>query len=129
MARYKGKDAVIQAGANDIGEVESFDITISVNQIDADVIGIDWTSVEAGKFTAQGSVNCLRDPGDAGQTAFAVGAIVAMTFLMEGNTSGLSTITGDFLVTEVQSSVAANDLVKDVYNFRNNGAVTVGTIA
>lgn len=129
MARYKGKDAAIQAGANDIGEVESYDISISVNQIDADVIGIDWTSVEAGKFTGQGSLNCIRDPGDAGQTAFAVGAIVTMSFFPEGNTTGRSSITGDFLVTEVQTSIAANDLVKDVYNFRNNGAVTIGTVA
>lgn len=129
MARYKGKDASITAGGNVVGEVESFELNTSINQIDADVIGIDWTSVECGKKTATGSINVIRDPADTGQTALAVGDIVALVLYPEGNTTGLTEITGNFLITEVSTSIAASDLVKDVYNFRNHGAVTEGAVA
>jgi hypothetical protein len=129
MARYKGKDGAISAGGGAIGEVESFDLNITVNQIDADVIGEDWTAVCGGKKTATGTVNVLRDPADAGQTALVVGSSVAMILYPEGNTTGLSEITGNFLVTEKAMTVPAGDLVKDVYSIRNDGAITEGTVS
>lgn len=129
MARHKGKDGAISAGGSPIGEVESFDLNITVNQIDADVIGEDWTAVCGGKKTATGTVNVLRDPADAGQTALAVGTSVAMILYPEGNTTGLSEITGNFLVTEKAMTVPAGDLVKDVYSVRNDGAITEGTVS
>lgn len=129
MARYKGKDGALTADSNDVGEVESFDVELSIQELAADVMGSDWSSVEAGLKTASGSATVLSDSNDVGQAALVEGAIVAMVLYPEGNTSGLEQISGDFLITSVSRSTSVNDLVKRTISFRNNGAVTVGDIA
>ena len=129
MARHKGKDGAIQVGGVDIGEVEGFDLEVTINEIDANVIGQDWTDVCGGQKSASGTINVLRDPNDAGQAALAVGATPQLTLYPEGDTSGLTEISGTFLVTSRSKSVNVGDLVKNTYNIRNKGEVTEGTIA
>ena len=129
MARFKGKDGAAEVGSTVIGEIESFDIELSVNEIETNVMGEDWTAICAGQKSASGSLNVLRDPGDAGQTALELGTDVTLTLYTEGNTTGLTEITGTFLVTSVGNSVAVGDVVKTTYNIRNNGAVTIGTVS
>ncbi len=124
MARYKGHDGAIDAGGASVGEIESFDITTSVAELDANVMGSDWTDVESGQLSASGSINVLRDRADTGQTALDVGATVALTLYPEGNTTGLTQLSGNFLITERGISTSVGDLVKTTYSVRNKGAVT-----
>jgi hypothetical protein len=128
MARHKGYSGSVEVDANTVNEVESFDFTISVNEMAADVIGTNWTDVEGGKLSASGSVSVLTDPSDTGQTAMVVGATVAMTLYPEGNSAGLEQISGNFLVTERTGSVSAGDLVKSTYQVKNQGTVTLGSV-
>lgn len=128
MARYKGKDGSITVGAATVGEVESFDLEISVNELDANVMGSDWTDVEAGQSSASGSIAVLTDPGDAGQTALVVGTSVALVLFPTSNTTGLKSYSGNFLITSTGRSTSVGDLVKTTYGFRNKGAVTEATI-
>lgn len=128
MARYKGKDGSITVGGTSVGEVESFDLEISVNELDANVMGSDWTDVEAGQSSASGSISVLTDPSDAGQTALAVGATAALVLYPTSNTTGLKSYTGNFLVTSVGRTTSVGDLVKTSYNIRNKGAVTEAVI-
>lgn len=129
MARYKGHEGAVTIGANAVGEVESFDLEDSVNELDANVMGSGWTDVCAGQRSMSGSISVLRDPNDAGQTALTAGAEVTANLYPESNTTGRTEVTGTFLVTSVSLSVAVGDLVKDVYNIRNQGTVTIGTVA
>lgn len=130
MTRYKGKDGAIQVGGVDIGEVESYDYTVTINELDANVIGTDFTGVCGGQKSAAGSIAVLRDPNDAGQIALSVGSEVALTLFPEGGTTGLTEFDCPLaLITETGVSVSVGDLVKTTYSFRNNGEFTDGTVA
>lgn len=124
MPRYKGHEGAIEVGASPVGEVESFDITTTVAEQDANVMGSDWTDVEGGQLSASGSINVLRDRSDAGQAALVVGATVTLTLFPEGDTTALTSLSGDFLVTERGITTSVGDLVKTSYSVRNKGAVT-----
>lgn len=129
MARYKGKDGAVQVGGTDIAEVESFDLTDTANEMEADILGQDWTDAEGGKRTMTGTINLIYDPGGAQQSALIPGATVSLTLFPVGNTTGLEEISGDFLVTERGRNTVANDLVKSTVTVRNKGTVTFGTVA
>lgn len=129
MARYKGKDGAIEVGGTAVGEVESFDLELTVNEIDANVMGQDWTDVESGQQSASGSISVLTDPADAQQTALTQGATVALTLFPTGETTGLIQLDGNFMVTSVGFSTSVGDLVKTSYNVRNKGAVTRSAVA
>ena len=45
MSRHKGKDGAISVAGVEIGEVESYDYEITVNEIDANVMQSDATGV------------------------------------------------------------------------------------
>ncbi len=129
MARYKGKDGAATAGANSIGEIESFDVSLTAQELGADVMGNDWSQIEVGLKSASGTMSVLRDPADSGQTAISIGSTVAMVLYPMGNTTGLTEISGNFVVTEEGISTQVNDLVKTSYSFRNSGEVTLGTVS
>jgi len=130
MARYKGKNGALQIGATDVAEMESFDIEMSVNEIDANVMnGAGWSDVCAGLKSASGSVSALTDPADPGQALFVEGDIVAATFYPTGNTTGLLTLAGNIMITSVGYTTAVGDLVKTTYNFRNSGEITRSVVA
>lgn len=129
MARYKGKDGAIQVGAVEVGEVESFDFEITVNELDANVMGSDWTGVDGGQKSMSGSISVLRDPNDAGQTALGAGDKVTLTLFPEGDTTGLTEVSGSCLITSKGVSTQVGDQVKTSYNFRNDGAITEGTVS
>lgn len=128
MARHKGHEGAIMVGADPVGEIESFDLTVSGAELDANVMGTDWTDAEGGQKSATGTINVLTDPTDLGQTALTVNATVALTLYPEGNTTGLEEITGNFLVTEKGRSTSVGDLVKTTWSVRNKGAITEGAV-
>jgi len=129
MARYKGKDGAIQVGAASVGEVESFDVELTVNEIDANVMGNDFTDVCPGQKSVSGSLSVLTDPADPGQAPLIEGDTVALTLFPTGNTTGLLELSGDAMITSVGYSTSVGDLVKTSYNFRNQGDWQRGTVA
>jgi len=128
MARYKGHEGAGKVGSDSIGEVEGFDLEHSVMELDANVQGSSWTDVEAGQASMSGTINVLRDPADAGQAALVVGTSVTLSLYPEGETTSLTEITGDFLVTGRSYSSTVGDLVKDSLTIRNKGAITIGSV-
>jgi hypothetical protein len=129
MARYKGKDGAIEAATEDVGEIESFDLEFTTNEMDANVMSSDFTGVEGGQVTVTGSISVLTDPADAGQSALVVGEKVALILYPTSNTTGNKSVNGTFLITSKGTSTSVGDLVKTNYNVRNDGAVTEPTIA
>jgi hypothetical protein len=129
MAKYKGKDGAILVGVASVGEMESFDIETTINELEANIMGSDFTDVCGGQKSATGSISVLTDPADAGQALLSVGSEVTLTLYPVGNTTGLIEIGGNFLVTSMGLTTAVGDLVKTSFNFRNQGAFTIGSVA
>ena len=128
MTRYKGKDGAISVGSVEIGEVESYDYEITTNELDANTMGNDWTDVDDGQKSMSGSIAVLRDPNDSGQIALVVGDKVDLHLFPEGNTTGLTEVEGQVMITSVGVNVSVGDQVKTSYGFRNAGAITEGTV-
>lgn len=128
MARYKGHNGAIEVGAVPVGEIESFDIEINVVEMDANVMGQQWTDVEAGQKSATGSITVLRDRANTGQAALVVGTEVTLTLFTEGDVVGLTQFVGSFLLTSVGVSVSVGDIVKSTYSIRNSGTITESAI-
>lgn len=129
MARFKGKDGAIEVGGVSVGEIESFDVEISINEIEANVMGSDWTDVCGGQKSASGSISVLTDPTDAGQAVLESGAEVNLTLFPTGATTGLIQLSGLALITSDGISTSVGDLVKTSYNFRNKGEWTRDVVA
>jgi hypothetical protein len=129
MATYAGHKGVVQVGSDVVGEVESFDLEVSTNELERNVLGNDWTDVAGGQKTATGTINCIADSGDTAQSALVEGATVSLTLQTEGATTGLEEITFSALVTSSSRSADAGDFVKRTFSFRNKGTVTFGTVS
>lgn len=129
MARYKGHDGAVQIGAAAVGEIESFDVELSVNELDANVMGTGWTDVCDGLKSASGSIAVLTDPADPGQALLIEGSTVDLTLFPTGMTTGLMTLTGNAMISSVGISTSVGDLVKTSYSFRNKGAWSRSVVA
>lgn len=129
MARYVGKNGAIEVGAVSIGEVTSFDYEKSINTIQSGVMGNAGTGVDAGQYTYTGSISVLTDPSDAGQTALSAGTKVTLTLYPEGNTTGLSQVTGSFLISSVGKTTTVGSNVETSYSFESDGDVTESAVA
>jgi hypothetical protein len=129
MPRYKGHSGDISIGGTSVGEVESFDLETSAEVLNANVMGATWKGVESGQMSATGSVSVLRDPTDGGQAAMLVGTKVSAILYPESNTTGLTMLSGTFLITSSAISVSVGDLVKETFSLESDGVVTVGTVA
>ncbi len=71
----------------------------------------------------------LHDPSDAQQNALVSGATVTCVFYPAGNTTGLKSISGDFVVTSVAHTTSVGDVVKSSVSVMNQGTVTTATIS
>lgn len=129
MARYQGYNGYAEVGSSAIGERVSFNIELSVAENDGSTQGSAWTSVDAGQKSASGTIEVHFDHDDSGQTALTVGSVVALTLFPTGETTGHTSISGNFLVTSVGTESSAGDNVKRSYSVRNVGTVTIATIA
>lgn len=129
MARYKGHNGDVSVGGDSVGERISFDIELTSNTADASTMGTGWTDTDGLQNSATGTLEVFYDPSDTAQAAMTVGATVACIFYPAGNTTGLQTLTGNFLIERVGHAVSVGDLVKTSYSLRNKGAITLGTVA
>lgn len=129
MARYKGKDGDVTVGGTSVGERISFSVELTANTADASTQGNDWTDTDGLQNSGQGELEVFYDPGDVQQTAITVGSTITCVFFPGGDTSGLTSISADWLVERVGTSSPVNDLVKNTYTIRNKGTVTIATIA
>ncbi len=128
MARYKGHNGSVTVGVATVGEIKSFDVTISASELDGSIMGSDWAGIETGQKSASGTINVLHDPNDAQQNSLATGSTVELHLYPAGNTSGLQEITGNFVVTSQSMQSNVNDLVQSTYEVKNVGSVTIGNI-
>lgn len=124
MANFKGKDGTVRAGGQVVGEVKSWDITETANEVDASKMGSDWTSVQSTQLSWAGSLSLFWDPADTGQLQMGIGTLVTLDLYPRGNTATLQRYTGQALITSVGRPQAFNGLVELNVEFTGNGTLT-----
>jgi hypothetical protein len=126
MARYKGKDGSVTVGGTEVSQRVSFELELSTEELDANEQGSDWTDVESGQSSASLSLEVNYDPASH---TFAPGDEIAVVLYPAGDSTGLSSFTGTFMVTSVGIPSGVGDLVKNTIQARNKGAVVRATVS
>lgn len=129
MTVTKGKEGVVKAADEVIGELKSFSITETANEVDTSTMNSDWTGVDSTQKSWKGKAVVFWDANDAGQTALVNGSKVELTMYPGGETTGLSEWTGTVLVTSVETPASHDNLIEQTFEFTGDGALTKGTLA
>lgn len=128
MATHKGKEGVVKVGTNVVGEVKSFSLEVTANEVDTSTLGSDWTGTDSTQNSWSGSVDMFYDPADSGQGGIVVGSKVTLELYYEGETSTTDYDTGSALVTSVSRTQSFDGMVEMSFNFRGDGALTTSTV-
>ena len=134
MATYKGKEGsvsvgTVPAGGVVVGELRSFDLTISANTTDASRMGDAWTREESTQNKWSASLEMFWDSADAGQDALLIGERVTLNLFPRGNTTGSDVVyTGIATVTEIGQKQAHDGLIERTISVSGYGALTEGTM-
>jgi hypothetical protein len=129
MATHKGKEGVVKVGTNVVGEVKSFELEITANEVDTSVMGTDWTGVDSTQNSWSGTMEMFYDPADNGQGGVSVGDKVTLALYYEGQGTGLDYDSGTALITSVNRSQSFDGMVNQTVAFTGDGALTTATVA
>lgn len=129
MATHKGKEGVIKIGTQVVGEVKSFDLTVTANEVDTSTMGSNWTGVDSTQNSWSASIAMFWDPDDAGQDLIVIGTKVAAKLYPQGSTTGLVEHSGSALVTEVGEAQAHDNIVERTVKLKGDGALTTAAVA
>jgi hypothetical protein len=129
MARKTGTNGYLTAEGAEVGQRISFNLTLTVAELEANTQGATWTDADAGLKSAKGDVEVFYDPADTGQDHLVVGAIVSLELFPSGNSTGNEKIAGEFLVTEVGLPSQVGELIKKTITVVNKGTVAITTVA
>jgi len=89
MPTYTGNDGVVMSGATAVGNVRSFELNITGDEIDTPSMGDSARVRLPGKPNVDGRVTVWYDDADAGQGTLTQGSTVAMELRPRGTGSGL----------------------------------------
>ena len=128
MATYTGQDGAVYVGANAVGEVRDFSVEQTAEVVADTVMGETWAGNKATIKSWSASVNMYWTGDDTGQTALTVGSEVALKLYPRGNTSTLTEIEGQAIVTSVSQSQSFDGMIELSISVTGNGALTIGTV-
>lgn len=130
MARVKGKDGVVNVGANAVALVRSFTVEESADTAEGHTMGDNWKEFEITFTEWSGSIEALLDPTDTnGQQALTIGASVSLDLRPQGTGSGLLSYTGTALVTGISEGVPHDNFDTLSITVQGTGALTRTTQA
>lgn len=125
MPVTKGKEGTIQVGATAtalVGELRSWEITETANEVDVSRMGDDWTRVDSTQLSWKGSLECFYDSTDAdGQESLEVGEYATITVFPAGSGGNW---TGQALITEATVKAAHDNIIEKSISFTGNGTLT-----
>ena len=127
MATHKGKEGIVKVGTTVVGEVKSFELEVTANEVDVSTLGSAWTKTNSTQNSWSGTMEMFYDPNDTGQIAIAVGTMITLNLYYEGNTTGLKYDTGEALVTSISKSQSFDGMVNQTVAFTGNGTLTTST--
>ena len=129
MPSYRGQDGFITQGATNVGQIRSWSLDVTVELLDASVMGDDWKKHRGGMANWSGSMEALFDYGNPGQKAFVdqicvlapAGNSIPVTLGVETG----KTITGNVIIKGLKINDTLNDLVKMTIEFEGDGPPTL----
>lgn len=129
MTVHSGHLGSVTSGGTEVGELRSFNLTHTVRDQDASVMGVGYTKNTAGQETLEGTVEVYHDHGDAAQTAMTVGSTFAGVFYPTGDTTAHETVSATMRVMSIARSAAHDGNVTRTYNVKSISAVTIGVVS
>jgi hypothetical protein len=129
MGTHHGKDGVVKAGSDSVGEVKAFTLTETIETVDDSAMGDTSKTHLTGMKGWSGSVTAHWDLDDTGQGALDNGASVTLALYPEGAGTGAKYKTGTATITEVTHRAEMNGVVEISFNYLGNGALTESTAA
>lgn len=127
MATYIGKNGVVKVGTA-VAEVKDWSIETTSEMVTTTVMGNDWVGNKATQQSWSASFNAFWDKADPAQAALVVGATVALELQPEGDTSGLTELSGNCIVASVSRSASFDGLIEASFSVTGDGALTIGTV-
>lgn len=133
MATHIGAEGVVRIGANTVGEVTAFSMSIDSEMIPVKKLGDTFESYKAGTRSWKGEVTCHWDEGDTNgqaaiEDAILAGTSVTLNLYPEGITTGDYYYTGTAFLTSMSVDISDNDsTVVAKYSFTGSGAVAGAT--
>lgn len=129
MATHKGKEGTVNIGAQTVGELRSFEVTETANEVDTSTMGSDWTGVDSTQSSWKASANMFFDPDDAAQQLMIIGTKVAVEFYPQGETTGLVQQTGTALITSIGRPQAHDNIIERNFELTGDGALTTTVVS
>ena len=128
MATHHGKEGVVKAGSNVIGEVGSFTLETSADVVEDTQLSDATKSFLAGRTSFSGTLEMHYDETDTAQETLTVGSSISFTLLPEGNDSGDQSFAGSGIITGMSINNAMDAVVSRSVTFQGTGALTKGTV-
>ena len=129
MATHHGKEGVIKAGTDVIGDVTGFSLDTTADTVEDTSLSDTAKTYIAGRTGFSGSVDMHYDEADTAQAALLAGTSISFVLLPEGNTTGDESFTGSGIVTSMAVAVALDGVVTRTVAFQGSGALTIGTVS
>ena len=134
MATLKGISGTIQIGTDDIGEVQSWNMSMSAEETDTSIINASAKRTETGAIEASGSISCYFDDTDTtGQealwTAFQNNTSVALNMYTDADSTGTVYYSCSAVVTSLDiDNGGATGRVTRNFSWKATTAVTKNTV-
>jgi predicted secreted protein len=135
MAVINGSNGSVYVGADKIGELNSYTITVTQNTEETFGFGDTWVANTATSKSWSVEASGYHDPDDTTGQAVLIEDIltgdssVTITVRTEGDTSGDDTYSGTVILTEVSVDASADGIIGFSFSGNGNGALTAGTVA
>ena len=131
MAVYKGREGTARIAGSTVGEVISWNVTLTANLQDSTRMGDNFTKDESVHGSWSGDMEVFWDPSDAGQSAAFGGTDIignrVTVFLYPRGIAGFPAvnINGTVTIEEMSLPQAHGELVKRTFKFKGYGAPTL----
>lgn len=128
MAVYKGREGTAKFGGSTVGEVISWNCTVTAQMQDSTRMGDNFTKDESVHGSWAGDMEVFWDPADAGQAAAfggteIIGNRISVALYPRGF-AGFPTVsvTGTVTIEEMSLPQAHGELIKRSFKFKGYGA-------
>lgn len=131
MGIFRGRDGVVEVGANAVLRLQSWSFTETETQIETDAMGDTWGGTLGDIRRASGEiVFYLDDAASAnGQSGLTLGAVVTLKLYEQGNAAGRVYRTGSARVSQIAAPVTKGEVVTVTASWVSDGAWTSATVA
>jgi predicted secreted protein len=128
MATQLGKDGVVKvktaAGTlTAVGHIRGWTLDEKVDQLEATSMGDQYKVYRTALKDWSGTLDILFDAEDAGQDIVTVGSALSITVYAEGAAAITGTLTGDIVITGVNTKATYNGLVEASVTYQGTGPV------